>query len=919
MKRATFFTLSLLTIFSVAFTASAVETKGQGRADAKPEFSQWHPDNILRSSGRVTSFKNGVSADTLCIYGGPGSLLGKFQQADLITPDSQSWTEHDPTDQPTLWQRSTFNMGNLNGHGGGNFGMWAGQTSAQQPGYASAPGYGNNWNALIEYRTTVSNPAVGQTVSLDLVLNYETEGGFDFLTVEYDSAGASKTVLNLSGTNKVVGNIFPAPGVVYSSLTPGAITFESNSYSGPGNDEIIIRMRATSDGGWSDEDGLNPTTAGHSQIDDITVTHLDGTDIENFEGAGPYEWNPEKAPFAGFFGKFFSRVTDLDPCRDAESPVMGFVDDGTPPSNPSYTGTGTGGTTSDNWSYGVPGGWVTNYNGGLSLGALSSRNEFWSPPIQFDLPGPADDGIDFAGLFYKVSVYEHLPLTSGNFWQWHVRGSTDGGVNWSPWANRSFVYFSGTPRWVNNNGAVGDLVPPGPTHVQFRLLWRDDAALFAFAGTDATPSPFMDNFSVQKYRVSGPTFASRNIDLFNDGFAQSGATSLSSQVMRDQMDVRIDMARDVNSGVTFNVPGDSIIVDVSSVIPGVAITDSLNQISMHYSLNMNPLFESGIRANAPVTGAGTGTYGWDQSEGTINPTQSVTSTGVAIADRYAFDFPDENFMYPGDVLEYYIRAIDDDARTTTFPASIAGFDDTSTAYLRTFTVRGLPTFTNTDGDTPDILLVNDFGRRGGENDYLQAFGQLGLQEGVHFDTYTVMGPSSNVSNGIGSSGAHGATSDQLRGYNCVIYVNGDLSGNGLSDGSSTGNNDKGDDVGALTGWVGQNADRSIAHFGDYIASHLSASGSSGQNYLSSVMGVQYVSNDVRPTIDNQTAPRVIPTGAVVGFTEQWIAYGGCLAINRFDHITPGGGAVSSHGFEILGSPGSFYGGSSAGVITESCG
>lgn len=108
MKRATFFTLSLLTIFSVAFTASAVETKGQGRADAKPEFSQWHPDNILRSSGRVTSFKNGVSADTLCIYGGPGSLLGKFQQADLITPDSQSWTEHDPTDQPTLWQRSTF-------------------------------------------------------------------------------------------------------------------------------------------------------------------------------------------------------------------------------------------------------------------------------------------------------------------------------------------------------------------------------------------------------------------------------------------------------------------------------------------------------------------------------------------------------------------------------------------------------------------------------------------------------------------------------------------------------------------------------------------------------------------------------------------------------------------------------------------
>jgi hypothetical protein len=469
---------------------------------------------------------------------------------------------------------------------------------------------------------------------------------------------------------------------------------------------------------------------------------------------------------------------------------------------------------------------------------------------------------------------------------------------------------------LNNFGPVGDLVPAGPTHVQFRLLWRDDAALFAFPGTDATPSPFMDNFSAMKYRVTGPSFATRNIDLFNDGFAQSGATDASTQITRDQMDIRIDMARDVNSGLAFNVPGDSIIVDVASVIPGVAITDSLNQITMHYSLNMNPLFESAIRGNAPTTSAGTGLFGWDQSEGTIQPAQSATSTGAQIEDRYAFDFPDQDFLYPGDILEYYIQAVDDDLRTTTFPANLTGYDDTSNAYNRTFTVRGLPTFTDTDGDTPDILLVNDFGRRGGENDYLQAFSQLGLQEGVHYDTYTVMGPSSNVSNGIGSAGAHGATPDQLRGYSCILYVNGDLSGNGLSDGTNGGNNDKGDDVGALTVWMSQNADRSIAHFGDYVASTLGASGSAGQTYLASVMGVQLVSNDVRPAIGNQTAPRVIPTGAVPGFTAEWVAYGGCLAINRFDHITPAGGATSSHGFEILGSPGSIYAGNSAGVVFD---
>jgi hypothetical protein len=911
MKRGLSLAMCLFSIWAVT-SPSLAKDKAASDAEQRLQFGTWHDGLVRTSAGRFLASKLGP--DTLAIYGGPGSLLGKFEDASHSIPQAQGWIGVDPTDQPTLWQQSTFNMANLNGHGAGNKGMWAGQTAAQQPGYVSAPGYGNSWNALIEYRRTVANPAVGQTVGLDFFFNYDTELAFDFFVVEYDSANATRTLYAASGTNGSGGGVFASPGVRYSTLSTPSITYAANSYSGPGNNEIVLRIRATSDVAWSDEDGLNPTFAGHSQIDDITVTSSAGVDFENFEGPGPiFKWNPVKGPYGGFFGKFFARVTDLDPCRDSATPVMAFVDDGTPPSNPTYVGPGTGGTTSLNWNYGVPGGWVVNYNGGVSLGVVSCRNEFWSPAIAFDLPGTDDDGPDFAGLQYQVSVYEHLPLTDGQFWQWHVRGSTDNGANWSPWASRNFVYFSGTPRWINNTGQVADLVPSGPTHVQFRLVWRDEAALFGFPGTDSTPSPFMDNFAAFKYRIGGPAFSTRTIDQFNDGFATNGSTDLSSQAARDAMDIRIDMARDVSSG-TQNIPGDSMIVDIASVIPGVAITDSLTQIKMYYSLNMNPLFEAAIRGNAPVTNPGGGFNGWDQSEGVIAPTQAANSVGVPTPDRYAFDFPDEDFLYPGDILEYYIEAVDDDGRTTTFPADISGFDDLSTAFARTFTVRGLPTYTNTSGDTPDILLVNDFGRRGGENDYLAALGQNGLFEGIHFDSYTVMGPSSNVSNGIGSAGAHGATADQLRGYSCILYMNGDLNGNALSNGTAVGNNDKGNDQGVLSSWHDQNAPRAIVYFGDYLVSSVAASGGSGLTYLATIMGVDLNDNDVRDEIGGQTAPRVLPLHP--SFTQDFVAFGGCLAINQFDSIEPNVGALRTHGFEQLGAPGSTYGGVAAGVVWD---
>jgi hypothetical protein len=242
------------------------------------------------------------------------------------------------------------------------------------------------------------------------------------------------------------------------------------------------------------------------------------------------------------------------------------------------------------------------------------------------------------------------------------------------------------------------------------------------------------------------------------------------------------------------------------------------------------------------------------------------------------------------------------------PADTTGFTD-GVRYNRRFRVSGLPTLTcglDTDACTqPSILLWNDATDRGNEEELMQAFNQNGLKEFAQFDTYGTQGPSSNVGNGLGSAGRHGANPSQLAGYSCLIYDNAALSWS-LSNGSNTTGQDKGDDVGLLTAWFAQPAGRFAAYFGDDVVAGLRGS---GITFSASVMGVSYVRSDARSAIGNQTAPRVAATaaGTVLGFGQSYVAYGGCLGINVFDEIGPGvAGAVKSHEFLTTAGAGGVY-------------
>jgi hypothetical protein len=674
--------------------------------------------------------------------------------------------------------------------------------------------------------------------------------------------------------------------------------YEANAYGGFLGNEIAIRLALRSDSAWSDEDGLFLSDGG-VQVDDITVTHLDATDFEDFEGMQEsFAWQPTSAPYAGDFGALFTLLDEPDPCLQNSTPGLGFIDDGQGPYNPGYTGSGTGGSTSLNWNYGVAAGWVVNYNGGISAGSLNLNNEWWSPEIDWDLPGsPAANGAEFAGAKLSFSVWNHLPLINGMFLQWSVRGFEQSN-GWHQWKNRNFVYYSNEPRWLNRDMVVTDLLPASKEKVQIRLSVRDLAYLFAFPGTDATPSPIFDNVRLSKFAIPGPVITAREIDLTQDSFSQSGGHDVSTRAARDLLDVRVDMARDINTGYRFNVPGDSILVDVSSVLPGVSISNPTQQILLIYSLNLNPLFEAEIRENAPVSSVGTGLHGWDQHGGMIPANQSYTRAGYPMQNRYFFDFPDVDFMYPGDVLEFFIQAQDDIGNITTLPEDLTGFADPQVAYDRRYIMHALPSY-HTGAEQPEFLYWNDVGHGASEAaalDAIERFSCNWMQEGTTYDVYTTSGASSMISNGLGSAGAHGATIDQLSGYRVVLYDAGDLSAGLISNGSNSGSDDKSDDAGLLQAWWSAlGKDRGIAHFGDNLATMLNTPGSAN-TYLAAVINASWVGKDIRPSIGNQLTPRVERTGAVTGFRQDYIANGGCLLINQFDSVVPGGGAQVSHAF-----------------------
>ncbi len=797
---------------------------------------------------------------------------GDFEDANG-DPAWNGWTHYDVT-QPTVshWNVSTYNQPNPANHA-----AWCGDINFDACDTNDvAGGYGNGWHDLIEFRQTVPNPDISSTVTVTATLMHDCEPEYDYTYLSYRYRGQRLgDIQSWDGTGTVA--------------VEGSVTYLPQEYM-DGTD-IAVYFRFKSDGGWSDE-GCRWPTAGACQVDDINVNIVNGAFdadfFEDFEHGGDPDdfgiWNLGIPDGVGDFSRIWTGLVDADPCRTNSTPQVAFIDDG-------VVVPGTGGSDCINWCYG-PGGYIVNTTGGLIAGSEYIHNVIESPVMAWPHPKDGGGGPDYDGIFLSFEVYVHEDLSSdspGIFWIWNVRSAdTDGSagngvqiITDQGWRNYNTVGYGG-PNYKSPSGDITELMNPGRDEVQVALSVAELGWIWGWIGNDGYPAPFFDNVTVKIFPYLGPGMSSRTIDIAQDNFPDRGSIDMGDPGSHS---VRFDAAKNISRALELrNDPGDSIIF---TLVPVRAGAEFDGDPELHYLLDANPVFDPYRTAGLP-------------DMGTVPGMKAIRGNEPWTPGKWAFDLPDTGFLFPGDVLHYFISATDaigggggSDPQTALLPADTTGFSTgfgNPLNYDPRFVVRALPSIRDNGFggyEQPGILFINDFADYGGENEWHSALNNIGLLVGEDYDVYFVNGPDSDVGNGIGGRASHILLTD----YDDILYTSGAMGIFTLANGDF--NNDAGNDVATLTGWLDQGG-KDIFLTGDGLASDLAQSGSEGQAFLEGYMGVSTVTHDVRPLIGNQTTPLVrVTAGNPVfnGSLQTWIAFGGCYDVNSFDGVNVLGTAL----------------------------
>ena len=791
---------------------------------------------------------------------------GDFSDAAGL-PDWNGWTHYDITRKNSIhWNVSNYNQPDPSNHA-----AWCGDINFAACDTSDAPGgYGNYWREILEFRQAVPNPGSSSVVFLTATMIMDTEPAYDYIYLSYRMKDQFYTDLQVwdgGGTVAVSDSLIYLPGDYVDGT------------------DIALYFRFKSDGGWSDEDFSFPS-AGACQIDDINV-HLDNGGFiadyfEDFEhGGDPADfgiWNPILADGVGDFAQIWVGLEDEDPCATNITAQVAFIDD-------DIVVPGTGGSDCINWCYG-PYGYIVNTTGGLEGPDDHLHNAIESPAMAW--PAPKDAGAAvYDGIILEFGVYVHEDLSAdspGIFYTWGVRSAdTDGSAGNGiqvlaemPWRDRNFVYYGG-PEYKRSGDDVTDLMNAGRDVVQVQLTAYELGWIWYWTGDDGYPAPYFDNVTVKVFPYHGPGMSARQIDLAQDNFPEQGTIDLNDLGSNH---VRFDSAYNISLAAHLrNDPGDSILVDINPVRAGA---DLDGKPKLHYFLDPNPKFDS-QRGGQPLVGF---VYGFPA----ISPYSDWWD------GKWGFDLPDTGFIFPGDVLHYFIEATDaigglggSDPQTALLPPDTTGFSTgfgDPLGYNSTFTVHALPTLRDVGfggAEQPPVLFINDYADLGGENKWYTALNSFSMHVGEDFDVYHVNGPSSGVGNGIGGR----ATPATLSGYSTILYTSGDLARYTITNGDYI--HDAGDDVGVMTAWLDM-GEKDMFLTGDNLASDLIHSGAATVNFLGSYMGLLFADYDVRRFINNQTTPLVTtvsisnPADRVFYNLSSWIAYGACPIINEFDAV-----------------------------------
>ena len=789
----------------------------------------------------------------------------------------QGWTIETTDAQPYTF----FHVDDFAGLNGGSYdglyplqglkSMWCGTRSISDPrtfaqswylcGWQSAPGYGNNWDQSL----TTGPVYMTGPITLSYSGYFDSEDDYDVTSVEYDSGNGNWIVLAAYD------------GVVDTSAVHTIVS---------GQSATKLRFHFTSDGAWSDQDGLW-NTDGAAIIDEITVSDASGLlDYENWEDepldatvSGSRFWFAATAEAQNSYAGLACSLIDRAPCGENTGTQIVFFDGSTIPS-PDY-----------------PGLFVTPFceNGGGTEAPCQNEHVI-SPVIAIDrYSSGRDENQDLAippeaipnlgGTVLRFCVMRDLPLNNLVFYQWHIREIIDGCP--SDWKTRDFIYYGSDGDYAQFSYDVSDLVGSNP--LQVRLGVRDMCDLwFAVYGDCAehTPAPWFDSVRLYKYDSTGPRWYYRDLDLFQDNFP--------SQEFDIESWVRADCANDLRAGDDPVIdPGDSIVVSCSAEYTGGLDTLATGEARVYCYVRPKYIGLDGLKPDlfGPSLEGTYGTYVSDDGEWTVFLMPNAkSSSGYSQADRYMFDLND-SLLTRGYQVDYYFKAYSAAGVSSCLPetAEEAGGD------LFEFTC--LPTLNS------EFIFVDDYHGRGSLEGTVQTYWDATFREYYDIrdiDRYDVNGPTSAVSNGPGSR-AHNY--QMTNSYTHIIWDSGDLSYCTISDGTSS--SDKSNDCQMLIDWMDQSEHKvGLWVMGDAIASDLNASLTArALDLLSTKCGVDLVHYSYFELTGGHAAggipsPEVTGLGIYEGI--QYYAFGGCPVINNFDVLEKTGTGQYSLGLPDFG-------------------
>ena len=533
----------------------------------------------------------------------------------------------------------------------------------------------------------------------------------------------------------------------------------------------------------------------------------------------------------GDFAKIWAFLPDIDVCHDNTTPAVGFIDDG-------VVVPCTGGTLGTTWTYG-PGGYCVNVTGGCDAMFFFDGidNMIVSPPIALTA---ADRGV-----LLEYDAYLHIPIENGIFHYVRVRTSADGGVTWGAWEDQTPLITSDTATWRRRAERLDALIPAGSTHLQVAL----GVLHFSFglpSGVDPTPAPYLDNVTVKSFPVVGPTLTAYETWLPQDGFPASGTLDPLDPGAHDVPVLRADGGQG------------SVMLEAVSTRPGAEL---VGPPVLHYQLRANTVYDA---------------YRAHPTSGTV-VADSLREDGVAYPGRWIFELPATDFLYPGDVMHFYLEATDSDGavqETSTLPADLSAFgvfaqiDDAAyLAWDQRFVMRALPG----DPDYARLLIWDD----GLDDDELVRLGEdlestcaaFGLQ-GV--DLFVTRSPGPLEHNGLGDA----ATAAQLAVYPAILYLSG-RSPDTLQP----------EDMQLLGAYL--DGGGRLFLFSENLAEDLDDSGSpEALAFLADRVGVDLVGPAVVNLIGGQYAPELtsVPFNEVFAdFT--MVHYGGCPEVTDADAVS----------------------------------